>query len=637
MNRPKNTKTWEWHQDETAYAVAHEAFAVSCRIVIGYATPKIGDVALKRIKPSEALATTTSDLAERRLVVTKRGFLPSDALPTYKIATEGLRYDPKTKQSVATVDKLPGVIKRLREAAFDVIVTPEVAAMLEKHEAGVWLDLQAAKERLAVLAKEMAKSGKALYPYQERGVEWLTVRHRALLGDQPGLGKSVQTLASLPANAPVLVVCPAIVKGVWIREAGFWRPSMSPQALEGRKSFRFPKPGEMVITNFDILPRCHLETCTKKTVVVCEGCSPILPEGHKPGCKRGTTYCPGCTPLPKPHEGTVFVVDEAHGLRNSKSLRGDACRTLAAMVRARGGRSWYLTGTPILNNPEELWNLLESCDLAHEAFGSRKEYVRLMGGTIKTVEIYNKKLRKKVTKVIGVEWGTPLPETVDRLQRVMLRRMRADVLKDLPAKTRRLLPVDVSAASLKTFDKLLKELGGTKGLAEILAQKKIPFAMVSTVRSALAKAKIPAMLALVEEYEDASEPLLVFSAHRAPIDLFLDKPGWAVITGDTPARERTQIEDDFQKGNYKGLAGTIEACGVGITLTYAAQEVFVDREWTPALNDQAEDRALRHGQKRAVSIDILVANHVLDQRIAEILLEKTTLIEASVDAARETG
>jgi len=157
------------------------------------------------------------------------------------------------------------------------------------------------------------------------------------------------------------------------------------------------------------------------------------------------------------------------------------------------------------------------------------------------------------------------------------------------------------------------------------------------VRSALAMAKIPAMLALVEEFELAKEPLLVFSAHRSPIDLFLGRPGWAVITGDTPAKDRTKIEEGFQAGKYLGLAGTIEAAGVGITLTYAAHELFVDQEWTPALNAQAEDRALRHGQKRAVCIDILVANHPLDQRVAEILLEKTAIIESSIDAARETA
>jgi SNF2 family DNA or RNA helicase len=145
------------------------------------------------------------------------------------------------------------------------------------------------------------------------------------------------------------------------------------------------------------------------------------------------------------------------------------------------------------------------------------------------------------------------------------------------------------------------------------------------------------MLQYVEEYESNAEPLIVFSAHRDPIDLFLDREGWAVITGDTPSKERTEIAEAFQQGKYRGLAGTIEAAGVAITLTYACHELFVDEEWTPGLNDQARRRVLRHGQKRSVSIDILVANHPLDRRVAEILSGKRTLIGSTIDAARETA
>ncbi len=573
--------------------------------------------------------------SEKRVLVARQGFMATPRMTEYRTATEGLRFDPKTKQSWASVDKLPSILRRLREAAFDVIVTAEVSELLAAYEVSQWLDLQAAKDRLVLLEREMKSQGKTLYPYQTVGVEWLSVRHRGLFADDMGLGKSVQTLCAIPPNAPVLVICPAAVKGVWTTETAIWRRTLSPQILEGRRSFRFPKPGEMIITNFDILPNCHLEDCPKKTTLVCDGCSPILPEAHVEGCKRGTTYCPGCAPMPEPHEGTVMVVDEAHKIKNSKTRMGESCRALAGVVRGRKGRSWYLTGTPILNNPEELWSILESCDLAHEAFGSWKEFVRCMGGRVKLVETFDKRKRQKVTKQVGYEWGTPLPETIERLQRVMLRRMKADVLTDLPAKTRRFLPVDVSKAALKLFDRLLHELGGAKGLMELLSRKKIPFEMVSTVRSALAKAKIPAMLDQVEHYESSGTPLVVFSAHRAPIDLLADRDGWAVITGDTKASERTRIAASFQAGAYKGLGGTIEAAGVGITLTYANHEIFVDREWTPSLNEQAEDRELRHGQKNAVFIDILVANHALDQRVAEILEGKRTIIEGSVDAARQ--
>jgi len=154
------------------------------------------------------------------------------------------------------------------------------------------------------------------------------------------------------------------------------------------------------------------------------------------------------------------------------------------------------------------------------------------------------------------------------------------------------------------------------------------------MRELLAKAKIPAMLNLVEEFEEQEEPLLVFSAHRAPIDTLAQREGWATITGDVSADERQVIAKDFQDGKYKGLAMTIDAGGVALTLTRASQVLFVDRTFTPGLNEQAEDRVFRIGQTRGVIISTLVGDHYLDRRLASILCEKTELIKASVEASR---
>ena len=92
--------------------------------------------------------------------------------------------------------------------------------------------------------------------------------------------------------------------------------------------------------------------------------------------------------------------------------------------------------------------------------------------------------------------------------------------------------------------------------------------------------------------------------------------------------------DDFQGGRLKGVALTIQAGGIGLTLTHAHQAVFVDLMWTPALNKQAEDRLCRIGQTRGVIITTLVGTHDLDARVAEKLRIKQAIIESSVEAAR---
>jgi SNF2 family DNA or RNA helicase len=157
---------------------------------------------------------------------------------------------------------------------------------------------------------------------------------------------------------------------------------------------------------------------------------------------------------------------------------------------------------------------------------------------------------------------------------------------------------------------------------------------MSLVAKALAIAKIPAMLRMVEDFEEQEEPLVVFSAHRAPIDELEKRKGWGVITGDTSPEERSRLEARFQAGDLLGIGCTIRAGGVSITLTRACNALFVDREWTPALNSQAEDRTYRIGQDRPVLITTLVADHPLDLRVTELTTDKQVLIDASVDAAR---
>jgi hypothetical protein len=127
--------------------------------------------------------------------------------------------------------------------------------------------------------------------------------------------------------------------------------------------------------------------------------------------------------------------------------------------------------------------------------------------------------------------------------------------------------------------------------------------------------------------------VIVFSYHRAAVDLLASRPGWAVITGDTPPEQRQHIVTEFQGGRLKGVAGTIQAAGTGLTLTRANQAIFVDLAWTPALNAQAEDRICRIGQTRGVIITRLIAEHMLDERVAELLLVKQKLIESAIEKA----
>lgn len=483
------------------------------------------------------------------------------------------------------------LVRELRRAGFAVSVSSERLASIIASASAQQRDESSAA--LARADSALQGTGRALYPFQREGVRWLSSRSQGLLGDEMGLGKTVQALLSVPAAVPVIVLCPAAVKFNWRAEIAAWRPDLECDVLQGRASWRFPTPGEVVVLNPDILP-------------------PVDP---------ASLFAPS---------GVVLIVDEAHQYKAGKSQRTIRLRNLSAAVLRAGGKVWLMTGTPIINRPSELWNVLRCAALEKIAFGSWPNFMRLFGA-------YQGRF--------GIVWGNASAEVPELLRRVMLRRERLAVLPDLPAKTRSTLTVNGMPAALKRdMDKFLAKLQDAGITLEAVLsegasgqERKLLFEELSRLGVLVAAAKVPAVIEMIEDYEDAGEPVVVFSAHRLPIDTISDRPGWAAITGDTPADKRQDIVQRFQAGELHGIAATIQAAGIGLTLTRACHALFVDRAWTPAENTQAEDRICRIGQTRPCVIRTVVLDHALDARIAELLSEKQALVDSAVSAASATS
>jgi len=561
-------------------------WTVKCELCSGVVVPTTDIVKITRLNGHVAIEPANH--------------LGGDKFAAYRAAIEGAKYNGAAKCNEAPVALVPVIAARLKAAGFVVDLDVEARTAVEAVQVAAKEAVQSAASRADTVDAGLKARGLGLFPFQREGVAWLAGRSAALLADPMGLGKTVQTLCAIPDGAPVLVVAPAVAKGVWKREAARFRPDLKVVVLSGRGSFRWPAPGEMIVVNYDILPAA---------VPVKDSKAFMLDSS-----------------VPAPPAGCVLVADEAHAVKNGKAKRTRALRAIADAVRAdETGCVWLLTATPMLNSPPELFSVLRAASLERQAFGTWDQFVRLFGGDR--------------DRWGGMTWGSPDASVADRLARVSLRRDRAAVLPQLPAKTHREISVEIDGATRRACDKLLAELAkanidltDAEALAKIHANG-VAFRSMSTVRDALATAKIGALVELVEDFEEQNEPLVVFSAHRAPIDILGKREGWATITGDTSNEKRSEIEAAFQRGEYRGIAATIQAGGVAITLTRAAQSIFVDRAWTPALNDQAEDRIYRIGQTRGVVITTLVADHVLDERVTELLLQKSTIIDASVEAA----
>jgi SNF2 family DNA or RNA helicase len=263
-----------------------------------------------------------------------------------------------------------------------------------------------------------------------------------------------------------------------------------------------------------------------------------------------------------------------------------------------------------------------------------ERYVELFGGTRVPVKSLGK--WAKPGRVVGDEeptvlkWTIASPQVRERLKSVMLRRKREDVLPDLPTKTYQTLPAELDRATAKLCDELLGLLrdGETsEALYERLGGD-ATFERISSLLEQLSTAKIPSMLEHVKRFEEEEEPLVVFAAHRRPIEALKMRPGWTTILGGDSAEDRASKVAGFMSRKYRGIAGTIQAMGTSVTLTRASKALFVSRLWTPELNAQGEDRVCRIGQDRGVVIYDLESEHPLDARLGEVLREKTRLVRS---------
>jgi SWI/SNF-related matrix-associated actin-dependent regulator 1 of chromatin subfamily A len=535
-----------------------------------------------------------------------------DAIPLLR-SLPGARWNGDNKSW--TVSIKPADLPRVIEIA-DQLQLQVSDSLREKLEAGT-IDSQKAMIR----AEKIRADGKTLYPFQKVGVNFLALHERALLGDDMGIGKSAQSLVALPENASVIVVCPAAVKYNWRDEINMWRPEFKVTICSGRDSFVFPKPGEITICNYDILPS-YLSPTKKSGNLSRKGNEILVADLTDEQIKSLSE--------------STLIGDEIHLTKNYKSNRAAKFQQLSRNAK----QVWGLTGTPLMNRPSDLFGVLQSLNM--NPFGTWDKFVSLFNGYKNTFG--------------GYIFGTPSEEVPERLKRVMLRRLKSEVLKDLPPKTYQKIEIDdLSAALTKRLNEYIIKAAQEEGLIDetkkisslvkntdeinVLASKleltSLPnFKEFSTIRALLAEARIPAMLEIVEGYEESDTPLVVFSAHKKPIEELDKRDGWKIITGDTKSEDRRNIVHEFQEGKLKGIGLTIQAGGVGITLTRASNELFVDLDWTPASNLQAEDRLCRIG---ATGDNILIqrmsSTHPLDRHMQALLEKKIALIYAALEAS----
>ncbi|MDC0357632.1 DEAD/DEAH box helicase [Oligoflexia bacterium] len=449
-----------------------------------------------------------------------------------------------------------------------------------------------------------------LRSYQVEGLSWLNFLHEFSLGgilaDEMGLGKTVQALALLQylkdsrlkrkkLTKPALIVAPTSVITNWLYESKRFTPKLRVLLLHGpaRKDyFADLKDYDIVITSYALMriDRYELER----------------------------------------HEFSYVILDEAQNIKNPAAATTKAAKSIIAENRL------VLTGTPTENRPLELWSILDF----------------LMPGYLGSADFFRNNIEKPI-----LEGGTGVNIARflnSKTRPFILRRTKAEVEKDLPAKVQSELHVAMTPTQEQLYAQILEEV--RPKVFEAVSQKGVRGASISILAALLRlrqvcnhpnsigslvhipgydSGKFNLLQDLVQEAYETGRKILVFSQFRemlAIIRRWLNKQSISYLYLDGTTKNRQDLIDRFNEDEKVRLfLISLKAGGTGLNLTAADTVIIYDPWWNPAVESQAVDRAHRIGQTKTVSVYRLITENSIEQKIMTLKSKKEKIVDALIN------
>lgn len=441
------------------------------------------------------------------------------------------------------------------------------------------------------------------FPYQNAGAEFLVGKRFALLADEMGLGKTNQAIRGLDRihAKRALVVCPSVARINWLREFELWSLSKLDCHIMTKLTDNPPPTGNVI---------CSFDYATENAAKL------------------------------SAFDWDVLIVDEAHFMKSHEAKRAKAIMGANGVIR-KSKRCWLLTGTPAPNHPGELWIMLYTfgvTKLNYDAFINR--YCVVVPTT------YGPKVKAAKTERI--------PELRQLLSQFMLRRLKKDVMKELPPITFGHTNVEAGLVDIEILPSFTQYFLPTDRRAELNAELKrqqdllsnvfhnmkshqddkvIALAAisdsVSTLRRYIGLQKCEAAIEIITRELEAKayNKIVIFAIHRDVIETMrvgLRKFGAVVLYGGTDPAKRQRNIDRFQRNpKCRVFIGNIHAAGTAITLTAASNVTFIEQDWVPGNNAQAIMRCHRIGQTEHVHVRFIVLDGTLDAKIGYVVKRKT--------------
>ena len=489
-----------------------------------------------------------------------------------------------------------------------------------------------------------------LFPHQQAGVEFLKTARRALLADEPGLGKTAQAIRAIKELKdsgedvfPALIVCPNTLKKNWEREFTRWWPEATTQVIKGTSTQRKKQFDIAVESNIDVLIinweslRSHSRLAPYGSVALarCKECG-----GHD---ERVTlTRCEVHKRELNEIDFKAVVADEIHRSKDPKSKQTRALWSATNNAEFR----YALTGTPVANNVVDMWSILHW--LSPEDWPSKTKWIDRMVDTM--LNAFGGMM------VLGIK-----PHMEDEFQRTishhMRRMLKARVLPWLPPVINERRDLEMSTKQKKAYeqmrDHMIAELESGEALSapSVLTQtiRLLQFASsyanivvdenTGEPRAVLSEpsCKVDALMDDIKSGDFGEDSVAVCAVSRQLIELLsaaLTKANipHGLITGAQNEDQRQQAIDDFQSGAKKWILFTAQAGGVGVTLTAARRLIMLQRPWSLVDHKQAMDRVHRIGSEIHDSIMITdyVTEGTIEERVLQVLETKADNFEQIV-------
>lgn len=425
------------------------------------------------------------------------------------------------------------------------------------------------------------------YSYQLEGISFGLQRRRIFIGDEPGLGKTLQSIGIIDtANAyPCLVICPSSLKINWQREFERFTDKKA-VVLDNNTRTTWPyllqiKMHHVAIVNYESLRKFFVWDI----------------KGGNPFRLKDVVFCPQIKMFKS------IIIDESHRVKDPSAQQTIFTKGIAT------GKDWIilLSGTPVVNRPEDLVSQLSIMNRLND-FGGKAQFLSMYG------ECEN------------------LEELSSRLySSCLIRREKAKVLTELPDKTRCDLYVDISnreeynmaVENLAEYLRQYKECTDAEIRRKMRMEALVQF---MTLRSLAAMGKVAQAIDFARNFLASGKQLIIFCSYHDIVDALCKAFPTAVrVTGRDSITAKQAAVDSFQNGNSQLIICSIKAAGVGLTLTASSNVAFVEFPWTYADCCQCEDRAHRIGQKDNVTCYYLIGRGTIDHALYNIIQRKKSV------------